>query len=406
MPTASRSSSRKVARVRPRADARPADIHGVLQELLALGERAWVVSCYQKLEPGDRAGEKYRIKLKNRLRRAQERLDILGLGFSRADREAVTAALARIEELFRYPSNLEGGRGLAVFASPGLFRVVPLPYVLKSRVLVDRTAVVSELVALAETGTRLLAAVADRTAARLFDVSLGGIEELDGVVAAEATRPGRFHPVRGSMPGSGEYRYHTRIREEKQRHLARVAEAAARAWRAHAFDGLVVGGIGVEADALLPFLDTELRDRVIGVLKLAPKKATPGEIRARAVELLADAAEAAAADGVGELVALRENGWAVDGVEVTLKALARGQVRALIVDHDAAVPGFRLSGSGRLTASASGARAEGEPVPVADLLDDAIEEALRQRARVHVVRGPMARRFDQLAGILRFRGGR
>jgi hypothetical protein len=51
-----------------------------------------VVSCYQKLEPGDRAGEKYRIKLKNRLRRAAERLDILG--FSHADREAVIRELA------------------------------------------------------------------------------------------------------------------------------------------------------------------------------------------------------------------------------------------------------------------------------------------------------------------------
>ncbi|MBI1723923.1 MAG: peptide chain release factor 1, partial [Gemmatimonadetes bacterium] len=99
-------------------------------------------------------------------------------------------------------------------------------------------------------------------------------------------------------------------------------------------------------------------------------------------------------------------GWATNGVESTLRALARGQVSTLLVDHDAEVPGFRCAGSGRLTEDAASARGEGEPLPVADLLDDAIEDALRQRARVAVVRGAPTRRFDRLAAILRFRAGR
>jgi len=53
-PTASRSSSRKRGAAGPAAT----DIQTALQELLALdGTGGWVVSCYQKLEPGDRAGE-------------------------------------------------------------------------------------------------------------------------------------------------------------------------------------------------------------------------------------------------------------------------------------------------------------------------------------------------------------
>jgi len=121
------------------------------------------------------------------------------------------------------------------------------------------------------------------------------------------------------------------------------------------------------------------------------------------MELLADAALRASAQGVAELVSLRGTGWAVESVEPTLRALARGQVRTLIVDADAEVPGYRCSGSGRLTEVPSGGRGEGETLPIADLLDDAIEDALRQRARVAVVRGDEARRFDRLGGILRFR---
>lgn len=408
MPIVNRYSSRMKAsgRAASRAVSRPAetDVQRALRELLALDSASWVVSCYQKLEPADRQGEKFRIKLKNRLRRAAERVE--ALGYDRAGREAVGVALGRIERFFQFPSNLDGSRGVALFAAPGLFRVVRLPFVLRSRVVVDRSALVGELVALSETGTRILAVVADRTSARLFDVGLDGVAEMEGLVAPDATRAGRFHASRKEVPGLGEYRFHTRIREEKQRHLARVAEAAARAFRVRAFDGIVVGGIGVDANALLPHLDAALRDRVIGVLKLAPKKVTAAEIREQAVSLLAEVADAQAAEAVAEVEALAASGWATSGIESTLRALHQGAVRTLVVDHDATVPGFRMSASGRLTTSAVASRGEGEPLAVADVLDDAMEEALRQRARVLVVRGTMARRIDRLAGLLRFRAGR
>ena len=74
-------------------------------------------------------------------------------------------------------------------------------------------------------------------------------------------------------------------------------------------------------------------------------------------------------DGVG-------SGWAVNGVDATLKALERGRVRTLVAD-------------GRDD----------------DLrIDDAIEEALAQRVQVDVIYDERARRVvDGLAGLLRFR---
>ena len=377
-------------------------VAAVLAELLALGNtHGWVVSCYQKLEPNDRAGEKYRIKLKNRLRRAVERLGILG--FSHTDREAVERELERVEAFFSHSTNLSGSRGVAVFAASGFFRAVQLPYVLKSRVVVDRTPVVGELVALVEAGGRLLAIVTDRRSARFFDVGLEGVVELEGLTDPEVTRAGRFHPERGAAPGVGEYRFHNRIREERHRHLALVADAAAVHLRARPFDGLVIGGVGVDANALLPHLSPQLRDRVLGVLRLAPRKVGAPEVRDRALELLAEAAQRASAASVQELGSLRASGLCTESIEPTLRALSRGQVRTLIVDADAVVPGYRWSISGRLAESATGARGEGEALPLADLLDDAIEDALRQRSRVAVVRGADARRFDRLAAILRFR---
>jgi peptide subunit release factor 1 (eRF1) len=97
-------------------------------------------------------------------------------------------------------------------------------------------------------------------------------------------------------------------------------------------------------------------------------------------------------------------GWAVNGTAGTLRALSRGQVRSLLVNADASDPGFRCGETGRLTLTERECRAEGEPIPVIDVIDDAIEEALRQNVDVNVVYEPEARdAVDGLAALLRFR---
>jgi peptide chain release factor subunit 1 len=282
-----------------------------------------------------------------------------------------------------------------------------LPHVMRSRVLVDRTPVVGELVALAEAGSRVLVVLVDRKSARLFDAGLDGATEIEGIVAPDATRPGRFHPERDQTAGVGEFRFHNRIREEKQRHLARVAEAVADRLRTQAYEGLLIGGIGADPEALRRHLHPSITDRrAVGLINLNPKQARAADVREAVTAFQEDRARSRAAREVDDLRSALGTGWAANGVEPTLRALARGQVSTLLVDHDAEVPGFRFSVSGRLSEDDASGRGEGDPAPVADVLDEAIEDALRQRARVAVVHGAPARSFERLAGILRFRDSR
>ena len=96
-------------------------------------------------------------------------------------------------------------------------------------------------------------------------------------------------------------------------------------------------------------------------------------------------------------------GWAVQGVRETLRALWKGQVRALLVDSQFQVPGVRCA-SGRLALSDKDCRGEMPAVPVQDVVDEAVEEALRQRVQVEVLQSQSAaKRIDGLAGMLRFR---
>ena len=337
-----------------------------------------VVSCYLKLEPRDKTRGKYLIKIKNRVKQAQANL--ARQPAYRAAREAIAGDLERVLQYFEEPGRLPPARGVAVFACSalGLFAVLPVPHVYRSRLAVEPTPLVRELVVLEQEFGTLLVAACDRTGARFFEVTAFETVELPGLTASLVSRGGRFHAkgqgVRGGV--AGEHNYHMRIREDKHRHYARVADHIFQIHTQRPLAGLVVAGVGVDAAALLPHLHTYLHDLVLGVVRLNPKRVTAAEVREAALSLREErerAWERAHAEGVREGVG---TGWAVNGIAPTLKALQRGQVRTLLAD--------------------------GQDDDLR--IDDAVEEALAQRVQVDVVYDERARRaVDGLAALLRFR---
>ena len=349
------------------------DVHAAVQRLAAIDPGPyWVVTCYLKLEPRDRTRGKYLIKMKNRVKETAEGLSRQSPGH--AEREAIATDLQRVLNYLEEPNHLPHTRAIAIFASQGLdlFEALPLPHVHRSRLAVEHEPLVRELVALDEEFGTILVVVYDRTACRFFEITAYDCVELTALPAIDASRASRFH---GS---AGEHNYHMRIRTEKQRFYAQIADRIFNIHRVRPLAGLLVGGVGVEAGAVIPHLHTYLHDLVMGVVKLNPKTTTKAEVRDAALALREERERAwerahaeALKDGVPE-------GWAVNGVDPTLKALARGQVRTLLADGQ-----------------------DDDP-----RIDDAVEEALRQRSQVDVLYDEKARRaVEGMAALLRFRRG-
>ncbi len=360
-----------------------------------------IVTCYLKVEPRDRARGKYLIKLKNRVREVEQALNAIDL--PRGVREEVGADLRRIQEQLREPKRLPASQGVAVFACGPLklFEMVGLPIVHRSRLAVDRSALVRELTAVEDEIGTLLTVVLDRTSAKIFEVTAFGAEAVEEITA-DATRGSRFHPDRGA-PGKGEHTWHNRIREEKQRHFANIAQSLFELHRRRPVHGVVLAGPGREAGAVAAFLHPYLAERLMGVVSLNPKEARTAVVYEATLAARSEferEAERSVAHGLADAVG---SGWAVNGLEETLKALGRGQVRTLLVDGEAQGGGFRAS-SGQLGVTERDLRGEKDVVPVLDVVDDAIEEALRQRIEVEVLYDEKARdSVDGLAGLLRFR---
>lgn len=412
MPTANRSSSEVTTR-RPsplQAGNGVNTLAPLVEWLTQFGtSEHWVVSCYLKLEPRDRTRGKYLIKLKNRIRDRQEWLANLGL--ERGEREVVERDIRRIREYLEHPDNVLHGQGIAIFASEplDLFEAVPLPRVFRSRLAVDRTPLVRELAALDDEFGLVVCVVYDRTSARFFRVSAFGVAELPGLAAADSTRAGKFHGPRsqwgvaGTTGSPGEHNYHQRIREEKQRHYAHIAQRLFELSRTDGVRGVVLAGNGADADAVRPHLHPYLEKQILGTTRLNPKAATPAEVMDAVLAVRRDSERQWEREHIRALTDGLGTGWAVNGIEAALGALGCGQVRVLLVDPAVETPGFRCTDSGRLTTDADGC-GNGAAMALADVVDEAIEDALRQGGHVDVLEDEEARRpIDGLAALLRFK---
>ena len=374
------------------------------QDILRMKPGAYpVVSCYLKLEPRDRARKKYLTKAKNRVKELEYALP--SMGWDKSGQESIRRDLARVIDRLNDEKRLPDSQGVAIFASApiNLFEVRPLPRVHRSRLAVDRTPLVRELAASEAEFGRILTVTLDRNSALIWEVTAYEARMIQKVVS-DVTRGMRYHAVGARGDSTGEHTFHNRIRDERRRHLEAVARAVFDIDRKAPGHQIVIAAPGTEAAALEPYLHNYVADRLIGFARLAPKDATAAAVHQLTMEVKAEYAHNSAARHIEELAEGLGTGWAVNGVRETLNALSQGKIRLLLVRGDSVVRGFRSMKTGRLSTLSRDLREDGQVTPTIDVVDDAIEEALRQRVALDVIYDPEpAAAIDGLAGLLRFK---
>lgn len=251
-------------------------------------------------------------------------------------------------------------------------------------------------------GEPVVVVVLDRAHARFFEVTGAGARELS-CLHSPAMRGGKYHSDRQGGPGWGEHAFHDRIREEERRHYRAIAVELDRLQGGRPPMAVVLAGPGSTGVALRRALPPLLAERVIGTAKLNPTEVTPAAVQAVTATLRREherdeerALVAAMLEGLG-------TGRAENGLRAVLRALAKGQVRVLLVRADTRAAGFRCGTSGRLVPTAADCRGEGQPVPVGDVMAEAIADARREGAAVSVIRdADAAQPIEGLAALLRF----
>jgi peptide chain release factor subunit 1 len=275
-------------------------------------------------------------------------------------------------------------RGLALFScsGAGLWQEVPLTRPVRGRVVVSERPYVLPLEAVLERAEPICTALVDRQRARLFLTVLGEVEEVTDFLDEV--------PGRHDQGGWSQARLQRHIEDHVHRHLKRTAEALLRLKEDRGFEHLVLSG----SDEVVAELERELHDyvrRTVAERASLPVTAAPGEVLKLALSLeerLEQQRERETEDRLASEVR-SGTGRAVAGMAGTIAALEAGRVETLVVAVGTEASGVRCTSCGHLDVGGDRCAVCGRPTrEVPDMVEEAVESALRQRCRVETIPEP------------------
>jgi peptide chain release factor subunit 1 len=290
-------------------------------------------------------------------------------------------------------------RGLAAFScsGAGLWEAVTVSRPLRDWAVFAPRPYLLPLESLVELSETFCTVIVDRARARIFLSRLGEIEERTSILDEV--------PGQHDQGGWSQGRLQRHIEDHVQRHLKRVAEALLRLQRARPFDHLVLAG----PEEAVAELERELHDyvsqRVLARISL-PIHVGADEVLERTLQMEGELEDRRERDAVERLAseARAATGRAVAGMGETLTALEANRADTLVVLAGLWATGVRCTSCGHLDTGGKRCAVCGSAVEeVPDLVEVAVEKALRQQCRVESVEASaQLERLGGIGALLRF----
>jgi peptide chain release factor subunit 1 len=309
------------------------------------------------------------------------------------------AAVERLRDTLSARNYAEGGtRSIAVFAAPAkdVFEMLRLGEALAPAVVVDDTPYLRPLAG--EAGPRTwVVLLADRRNARILYGGEIRLVELASFVADV--------PPHHKQGGWSQARFQRHSDEAARRHLRDAAAALSDLFANTPFDALAVAAPDAVWGEIVEELHPPLRERLRGRVHVEVGFSTTHEVLEQARPIF----EAAREQDLNEILDTIEEA-ARDrvalGLSSVLEALNERSVGTLVVSGWFAASGVRCPRCSWLAVSADRCPYDGAPVEERpDVVDDAVDLALAQNARVVTVESDAPRRPPEpMVALLRIRG--
>jgi peptide chain release factor subunit 1 len=298
------------------------------------------------------------------------------------DRDGARSAARDVElitDYLRDRFDRRGAGGLAVFscAGAGLWQDQPLSRPIRDRVAIRPAPYLLPLEALVERAESIGVVLVDREKARIVLSRLGEVEEVTRILDDV--------PGQHDRGGWAQARLGRHIDDHVQRHLKRVAGALLQLQRDGRFDHLVLAG----PEEVVAELERELHDyvrRTVVDRATLPLTAPLMDVQQLAAEVEARLEREREEKTIRRLVEGAAHGRAVLGLDATLPALPESRVDTLVVAAGLEAEGVRCPACGRLAPVGARCPLCGAPtVPEPELIEAAVEAALRGAARVETI---------------------
>ena len=344
-----------------------------IRELAAFKGREPVTSCFLDVD-GRRLLHQQQIE--------QELESVLKPARIRANGHSpgVSHDLDRIEKFVRDGFDRSGTRGLAMFscAAPELWKVVPLPVPVRSRIVVNSQPAVGELKAMAQQAERLGVLLVDRQRARMFVFELGDLvehtEQIDELPRDVDTRP-----------KSERSDHANHIDELREQHLHHAARLAWDVYQRVGFERFTANAPEDVTVRLRELYHPYLRERFCGRIAVTPTGSTE-EIRKAALDVQERIKHDRGRTAMSRFVDAVGTGRGVRGLDATLDALGSHRVDTLVVSQGFEKMGWRCEPCGQLNSSQRTCPSCGaEMMELHDVVEEAVEAAFAQSGHVEIV---------------------
>lgn len=392
-----------------------------IEKLLAYSNDKYpITSLYLKLGPSDRVNFKYKGNLKNLIKVLLQDREEKKLAESVL--ESVERDIKKITNIIDDDNQLSECRGICIFSSSKskLWKFFKLPVVYRNQLVIDRSPLLGQLIKINDEYKNIITVIIDRKKARIFRLEPEGCHEILDYFYPEASRTKKFKSTKGKfnqrlspttgtgslVQGYGEHGFHRTIDNEIHQHYKYVADKLFHSYNDNKFDFLVLGGTGKNISEFSHHLHSYLQRKLIGTIRVDVTKCKTSEVSEMTIETFRTFNTNKEKIILKEFEEKLSTRHAVNGLIPTLKALGRGQVKSLLVEDSFSSPGF-ICPQTRVLAlkKKKDICPEGiKPIAVVDVVNEAIEEASRQKSEIEILSDPQAqRKIEGIGAILRFK---
>ena len=368
---------------------------------------------FQPTSPRNKAHKEDAILTKDLAREALRQLEskrLEGKGKDKGrerEKDRSESARADIERIVRLSQNLRGNsvHAKAVFAcsAQGFWREYDLPAQLSgTQLLVDRHFHLKPLAHLLGASPSLGVVLVDRHRARLFELRLGELNELEGF----------FHPLsrRGRSDGFAGYdggHAERRVADEARQHYKFVADFFKDALEKGMFDKWILGCQEIHWSQFAPQLHSYASQKLLGRFSAEVAHVSRDEIRTQAERIFADWQQRRCSEALHETLSqARSNGRGVTGLRRVLRSLEMGEIQTLLIGDNYVAQAVECTGCGHLDAHlVSFCPACGrETREVVDVAEAILPWVIRHDIEVFYVKDdPEFDNVGNIAALLRFR---
>jgi len=353
---------------------------------------------YQPTTPQNRSHRDESILVKDILRNAMREAEKSGKnGCAKSDLERISAMIDALRG--------NAGKAKAIFACAGqhFWREYDLPPQLpRTQVIFNQRFHLKPLAALLREGRKTLIVLADRTRARVFELSGGELSEQQDFVN-ELTRRGKSDGFAGYDAGHVERR---QLNEAAQ-HFKVIADYLKERYENKGFDQLLIGCHDERWPEIEPHLHSYAKQKLIGRFRADPKVATPEQVKEMALGLIAQRENEEKQRLITEVTGeAHRNGRGAIGLRRVLRSLEVGEVQMLLLGSNFQAPGVKCYNCGHMDMhEAPACTVCGKPNTHLDDIGDAIVgHAIRSTIDIlWIDNNEEFDRIGRIAALLRFR---